>query len=90
MRVLYTDYDYALIHECSAISPTNGRCIPDNAQTILYGRRKPGSSPIPEDTQSKIVEVANEACIYLEDFTAAVLPYGKLFLIAIRCALHTY
>lgn len=77
LRVLYTDYEYALVYECAQVSPATDRCLPDQSQTVLYGRRKSGRTHIPEETLAKISEVANEACIYLEDFTPAVLPNGK-------------
>jgi hypothetical protein len=75
-RVLYTDYAYALVYECAQVSSATGRCMPDQSQTVLYGRRKPNLARIPEETLDKISEVANEACIYLEDFTPAVSPNG--------------
>jgi hypothetical protein len=76
LKVLYTDYEYALVYECAQVSPLTNRCLPDQSQTVLYGRRKTSHMHIPEEILAKISDVANEACIYLEDFTPAFLPNG--------------
>jgi hypothetical protein len=84
LRVLYTDYDYALMFECTEESPDNGKCHPRNAHAILYSRRKQNGAQLPDDVREKVEVAANEACLYLEDFVPATLPKG-----AVEICVHT-
>jgi lipocalin len=73
LQFLYTDYDYALVYECAEENPLNGKCQPQHAQAAIYGRMKQNGR-LPDDVYQKLVAVANDACLYLEDFVPTTMP----------------
>ena len=80
LQVLYTDYNFALMYACAVESPSNGRCPRDQSRVVVYGRRKWNTARLPDDVREFLEPVANDACLYLEDFVPATLPPGyKLF-----------
>ena len=76
LQVLYTDYNFALIYACMLESPSNGKCPRDQSRVVVYGRRKWNTGRLPDDVREFLEPVANDACLYLEDFVPATLPPG--------------
>jgi len=57
--------------------PSGSRCPRDQSRAVVYGRRKRDSDGLPDDVRQLLEPVANDACLYLEDFVAASLPSGR-------------
>ena len=69
------------------VEPPNGsRCPRDQSRAVVYGRRKRDSDRLPDDVRQLLEPVANDACLYLEDFVAASLPSGRY--VELICLCH--
>lgn len=90
VRVLYTDYNYALIYTCTDEELAGGQCPSVHRHVAIYGRRKAGQ--IPGDVKERIFAAANEACVYEEDFVPAthVGQWEYLFYFLIICLNFVY
>ena len=70
LRILYTDYDYALIFECldEVLNPD----LPcQSPQAVLWGRVKDAEVP-PKIVASIFDAVGDQSCLYLDEFIPAV------------------
>ena len=63
MRVLYTDYHYALLAECFKRAE-DGTCVPGYGAMFAYARRP----HLPHEARRQLLHVAREACFSEEDF----------------------
>ena len=64
------------MYACAVDSPSNGRCPRDQVRVVVYGRRKWNTARLPDDVREFLEPVANDACLYMEDFVPATLPPG--------------
>jgi len=76
LQVLYTDYNVALMYACAVESPPGGKCPRDQSRVVVYGRHKWIGARLPDNVRESLETVANDACVYLEDFQPATLPTG--------------
>jgi len=90
LQVLYTDYNFALIHSCAVEPLSNSKCPSDQSRVVVYGRRKSIDGQLPDDVRQFMEPVANDACLYLEDFVSTTLPPGRyhILLIVINTVYH--
>ena len=79
LQVLYTDYNFALVYACMLEPPVNGKCPRDQSRVVVYGRQKWNDARLPDHVRQYLEPVANDACLYLEDFAPAALPPGHNF-----------
>ena len=91
LQVFYTDYNYALMYACEAERSSGGKCPRDQSRVVVYSRLKPDTTGLPDDVREFLEPVANDACLYLEDFVPAALPPGDniavLTVLKILCTL---
>ena len=62
-RVLWTDYNYALIYECSH-PHEDGSCDSGHVNIAVYGR----SHDLPDSVKQELMELQGMGCVSREDF----------------------
>lgn len=83
--MLYTDYSFALMYTCLVETPIGGKCPRDQSRAVVYGRRKWSAAELPDEVRERLEPVANDACLYLEDFVPAALPSGRYSVLLSFC-----
>jgi len=68
------------VYACVGEAAADGKCPRDQSRAVVYGRRKWNSERLPDDVRDALEPVANDACLYLEDFVPTVLSPGETVL----------
>ena len=88
MKILYTDYNYAVVYVCDEVSK-DGSCDQDQVEVEVMSRNK---DTVPDDVKDTLLAVIEGVCLSKDDFEeiTQTCESSELLFTQINCLCEIY